>query len=329
MSEHERQAAGTVPAESVLALALDGHGGASVLAPNSDLPPLPTWIHLDYSSPVAARWLTQSPLLPDRVRESLLGGSSRPKLVKINGSLLLTLRALNANPGQRPEHMVALRLFINPQLIVSTRHRKIDSVEQLAGDLARALGPGSVADWLVELCEDLTERAGDFIDDLQERILELEDGMLDRQALPPAGELSGIRRQLIVLRRYLAPQRDLFSRLASEKIAWLDDDDRRHLQEIADRLGRWLDDVDASLARTALLADEITTLMGEALNRRTYVMSLMAMIFLPVSFLTGLFGVNLGGIPGSGSGHGFLIFCSALLGLIAALAWWLRQRRWL
>ena len=98
---------------------------------------------------------------------------------------------------------------------------------------------------------------GDFIDDLQERILELEDGMLEQQEIPPRGELAGIRRQLIVLRRYLAPQRDLFSRLAKERIVWLDDDDRRQLQEIADRLGRWLDDVDASLARTALLADEI------------------------------------------------------------------------
>jgi len=70
------------------------------------------------------------------------------------------------------------------------------------------------------------------------------------------------------------------------------------LQEIADRLGRWLEDLDSSIARTSLLADEINARLTEAMTRRTYIMSIMAMVFLPATFLTGLFGVNLGGIPG-------------------------------
>ena len=44
------------------------------------------------------------------------------------------------------------------------------------------------------------------------------------------------------------------------------------------------------------MADEIAQVMQENLARRTYTMSLMAMVFLPSTFLTGLFGVNLGGI---------------------------------
>lgn len=82
------------------------------------------------------------------------------------------------------------------------------------------------------------------------------------------------------------------------------DDDRRRMQEIAERLGRGLDDLDASVARTTVLADEITSQMTETLNRRTYSMYLLAMIFLPTTFLTGLFGVNLGGIPGGWFIHG-------------------------
>jgi hypothetical protein len=91
------------------------------------------------------------------------------------------------------------------------------------------------------------------------------------------------------------------ARLANEKISWLDQDDRRRLLDIADRLRRWLDDLDAGVARTAVLADEINNLMAEATNRRAYQMSVMALLFLPASFLTGLFGINLGGIPGAES----------------------------
>ena len=90
---------------------------------------------------------------------------------------------------------------------------------------------------------------------------------------------------------------------------------------------RWLDDLDAGVARTAVLADEINNLMAEATNRRAYQMSVMALLFLPASFLTGLFGINLG-IPGAESPTAFWVFCGFLLVLATGLAVWLKHRRW-
>ncbi len=97
------------------------------------------------------------------------------------------------------------------------------------------------------------------------------------------------------MRRYMAPQRRL-CQLASERLPWMSDDQRRRMQDIAERLGRGLDEIDSCIARTAIMSDEIAQIMQESLARRTYTMSLMAMVFLPSTFLTGLFGVNLGGI---------------------------------
>jgi zinc transporter len=91
------------------------------------------------------------------------------------------------------------------------------------------------------------------------------------------------------------------------------------MQDIADRLGRGLDEIDSCIARTAVMADEIAQVMQESLARRTYTMSLMAMVFLPSTFLTGLFGVNLGGIPGGAYRYGFTAFCVMLVVLIGVL----------
>lgn len=317
-----------VPTDVIYGLALDGKGGMQPLAAGSEIPgSQPSWVHLDYGNPEAAHWLLQTPLINEAVRESLLGKSNRPKLVRMGETVLLILRGINHNKDHRPEEMVALRIYITPDLIISSRRRPLLSERDVFEQLKLGGGADSTADWLVEICDSLTDRAGEFVEVLHDQILELEEMVLQR-ALPANGRLAVIRKQLIVIRRYLSPQRDLVARLANEKISWLDEEDRRRLLDIADRLRRWLDDLDAGVARTAVLADEINNLMAEATNRRAYQMSVMALLFLPATFLTGLFGINLGGIPGAESPVAFWVFCGSLLTLAIGLAIWLKYRRW-
>ena len=317
-----------VPSDVIYALTLDGKGGMQPLAAGSEIPgKSPGWLHLDYGNPEAARWLLQTPLLNDAAKESLLGQSNRPKLVRMGETVLLILRGINHNKDHRPEEMVALRIFITPDLIISSRRRPLLSEQDVFNQLTQGGGADTPADWLVEVCDALTDRAGEFVEELHDQILELEEIVLMRE-LPANGRLARIRKQLIMIRRYLSPQRDLVARLANEKLSWLDEDDRRRLLDIADRLRRWLDDLDAGVARSAVLADEINNLTAEATNRRAYQMSVMALMFLPASFLTGLFGINLGGIPGAESPTAFWIFCGSLVGLATGLAVWLKYRRW-
>ncbi|MFM4994460.1 zinc transporter ZntB [Aeromonas sanarellii] len=317
-----------VPSDVIYGLTLDGKGGMQPLAAGSEIPAAqPGWLHLDYGNPEAARWLLQTPLLGEAAREALLGQSNRPKLVRMGETVLLILRGINHNKDHRPEEMVALRIYITPDLIISSRRRPLLSEKDVFEQLTLGGGADSPADWLVEICDALTDRAGEFVEELHDQILDLEEMVLMRD-LPPNGWLARIRKQLIMIRRYLSPQRDLVARLANEKISWLDEDDRRRLLDIADRLRRWLDDLDAGVARTAVLADEINNLMAEATNRRAYQMSVMALLFLPASFLTGLFGINLGGMPGAESPTAFWVFCGSLLALATGLAVWLKHRRW-
>lgn len=317
-----------VPGDVIYGLTLDGKGGMTPLAEGSEIPGAqPGWLHLDYGNPESARWLLQTPLLGEAAREALLGQSNRPKLVRMGETVLLILRGINHNKDHRPEEMVALRIFITPDLIISSRRRPLLSEKDVFEQLSLGGGADTPADWLVEICDALTDRAGEFVEELHDQILDLEEMVLMRD-LPANGRLARIRKQLIMIRRYLSPQRDLVARLANEKISWLDEDDRRRLLDIADRLRRWLDDLDAGVARTAVLADEINNLMAEATNRRAYQMSVMALLFLPASFLTGLFGINLGGMPGAESPTAFWVFCGSLLALATGLAVWLKHRRW-
>jgi len=288
----------------------------------------PCWLHLNYTHRQSAEWLQSTPQIPDAVRDALAGDSMRPRVSRLGDGFMIVLRSVNHNSDARPDQLVAMRVFINDKLIVSTRRRKVFAVDEVLTDLQNGNGPIDCGSWLVDVCDALTDHTSEFIEQLHDKIIEMEDALLD-QRMPARGELGLLRKQLIVMRRYMAPQRDVYARLASEKLAWMDDSERRRMQEIADRLGRGLDDLDAGVARTAILADEVASQMAESMNRRTYTMSLMAMIFLPATFLTGLFGVNLGGIPGGEWRYGFSIFCLLLVVLALSVAGYLRRRRWL
>lgn len=308
---------------------LDGKGGVTPIA-DGDIAHCdrPCWLHLDVDHSASNAWLNRSPLIPDPVREALSGNSTRPRVSRLAEGALITLRSINFNTDENPDELIVLRIYITDKLIVTTRRQPIQAVEEMREDLDKKQGPSDSGTWLVDMSDTLTDHTSEFIEDLHDKIIALENDLLD-QKIPPRGQLSHLRKQLIVLRRYMAPQRDVFSRLASEHLPWMGDDDRRRMQEIADRLGRGLDDIDGAIARTAVVADELNALMAEAINRRSYTMSLMAMIFLPTTFLTGLFGVNLGGIPGNESHYGFSLFCLLLVVMVVGVAWWLKRRNWL
>ncbi|WP_419963953.1 zinc transporter ZntB [Pantoea vagans] len=315
--------------DAIISCQLDGKGGMIPIAEDEVIEcEQPCWLHLNYTHRKSAEWLQSTPQIPDTVRDALAGDSMRPRVSRLGDGFMIVLRSVNHNSDARRDQLVVMRVFINDKLIVSTRRRKVSAVDEVLTDLQNGNGPIDCGSWLVDVCDALTDHTSEFIEELHDKIIELEDALLD-QRMPARGELGLLRKQLIVMRRYMAPQRDVYARLASEKLAWMDDSERRRMQDIADRLGRGLDDLDAGVARTAILADEVASAMAESMNRRTYTMSLMAMIFLPATFLTGLFGVNLGGIPGGEWKYGFSIFCLLLVALAVGVAGYLRKRRWL
>ncbi|AWH87272.1 zinc transporter ZntB [Limnobaculum parvum] len=317
-----------VPQE-IHAYQLDGKGGILPVTDKTEATAAePCWIHIDYEQPESLHWLNETPLLPESFKEALSGESCRPRVTRQGNGTLIILRSINLNSESVPDPLVTLRVFISDSLIISSRHRAIHAVDEVVNELKKGTGPFHSGSWLVEILDFLTDQVSDFIDDLHGRVIDLEDGLLEKE-VPERGVIALIRKQLIVLRRHLMPQRDVFSRLASERLPWMSNEDRHRMQDIADRLGRGLDDLDATIARTAVVVDEINSLLADAMNRRTYTMSLMAMLFLPATFLTGLFGVNLGGIPGGDKEHAFTIFCICLVVVGGSILWWLKKSKWL
>jgi zinc transporter len=99
------------------------------------------------------------------------------------------------------------------------------------------------------------------------------------------------------------------------------------LREAADRLARYVEDLDALRERAAVTQEELTSRFSEQMNRTMYILSLVAAVFLPLGLLTGLLGINVGGMPGTDSNWAFAIVCAILILLAGAGVWAFRRLR--
>ena len=81
--------------------------------------------------------------------------------------------------------------------------------------------------------------------------------------------------------------------------------------------------------RGALIHEELTAKLSDHLNKRLYLLSIVAAIFLPLSFFTGLLGINVGGIPGTDYDWAFALFVGFLLVIVIAQFWFFKTRKWL
>ena len=141
--------------------------------------------------------------------------------------------------------------------------------------------------------------------------------------------LSQLRRQSIGLKRYLRPQKEALSTLMANKYSWLSENDKAKLNETTNLLIRFIEELDSSIERAQIIQQTITNQVSEQLNQRMYVMSVVAALFLPLGFLTGLLGVNVGGIPGTESPYAFSFFVIFLVVITGAIGVYFKNKKWL
>ncbi|MDH5516645.1 MAG: zinc transporter ZntB [Gammaproteobacteria bacterium] len=317
----------------IAAYQFDGQGGGKALD-WSDIDNISTadklcWIHLDYTSPDAENWLKEKSGLDDLVIAALLSDDPRPRSAAMKDGLLVILRGVNLNPGADPEDMVSIRLWINDRQIITTRRRKLLSVADVCDTIEQGIGPCSSGEFLASIASRLVERMSVVVQDIDDKTDLLEGQVLAEQSYQLRSDISKLRREAISLRRYLAPQREAMSRLFNERAEWLSDTDRLRLREAADNVMRYIEDLDAIRERAIVIQEELISHISEQMDKRMYVLSMVAAIFLPLGFFTGLLGVNLGGIPGADDKGSFFVFCGVLLAVVFLQVLLFRKMKWL
>jgi len=320
----------------VHALVLDGKGGARQIA-RADLDGLQLqdhesiWLHWDRSHPQTQDWLRHSSGLSDFNCDLLLEENTRPRLLPLpDNELLLFLRGVNLNPGAEPEDMVSLRIFGSAQRMISLRMRPLRATDELLSEFEHGEGPENPSQLMLYLAQHLTLKVQDLISELSETVDDEEDKIdADERYTPDHVSLLQIRRRAAGLRRFLAPQRDIFGQLTRTKLPWFTKDDSDYWNELNNSLTRYLEELELTRERVGLVLEAEDRRLNVRMSRIMYRFGVLTGIFLPITFMTGLLGINVGGVPFSGDSYGFAIMCG-LMTVIGVGQWWFYRRlQWL
>lgn len=284
------------------------------------------WLHFDLGDPALAAWLAE--VVPMTVAKALQLPETRPRFDASGNGALINLRGINQNSGAEPEDMVALRIWVTQTLVVTLRRRRIIAMDDIRHAAEAGTAPPTPSAFLAAVAESLTVQIEIVSLTLEEQVDDLEEDIFSGEVIDSHAMLA-LPQKLIKLKRFIGPQKDALFDFAKAKGGLPDAETVPHLLETANRAARTVEALEAARDRMGLLQGHLEAKVAATHGRNGYVLSIVAAIFLPLGFLTGLFGVNIAGMPGMNSPWAFTVLSgvSVVLGVVLFLVF--RLVKWL
>lgn len=202
------------------------------------------------------------------------------------------------------------------------------SVAGIQSNLIKGSGPNNSSDLITLLMGLLFARMVPVATGLSEVMDTIEEHILDGADSLDCEKVLGICREAFALKRYIHLQRDLVMKMMEFRPVLIDEMGYRRLIEAQDSISRVIDELDAVRERAHIINDEVANQLNERLNKNMYALSVIAAVFLPLGFLTGLLDINIAGIPGAENPAASNVFCAMLGVLFIAQILLFRKLKW-
>lgn len=309
---------------------LDGNGGGRPIEWQDALkwqPGAPgevLWVHLDRTHPGVSALLQSELHIPRTTAELLVSDETRPRAFREGDTLVSTLRGINFNPGANPEDMVSMQIWSDGKRLISLRRQPLQTPRDTLALIDAGKGPHDAGALVTSLTEFMIIRMNRSIVGMNDQIdlLEAVESSGDTDKL--LEKIAIIRRNCLGLQRHMGPQHEALELIARDAPEWFEDHDRREIAETIERLRRYLDDINISKESAMVLQDELRARAAARSDRTNYLLTIIAAIFLPLGFVTGLLGINVGGMPGVDRPDAFWIVvgvCFAVFAMQLFLFW--------
>jgi zinc transporter len=311
---------------------LDGAGSAREVSP-TEVERLgaeqgPLWIHVNFSDAAGVHWLRHDSNVDEVISDALLEDESRPRSLLTEAGVLVILRGVKFNPGSEYEDMISVRIWVEKDRVITASRRRLKSIEDLLEAFDCKRGPETPFTLLMEIIDRIGFYIAEVIERLEDTLETVETDINDTGTMIRNSPFSVLRRQTARIRRYLAPQRDALERISRMAGSMIDQGQVFDLREQVNRFTLLLEDLDLIRERAMVAQEEFLGILAHEQNNRMLVLSIVAAVFLPLSFVTGLMGMNVAGLPGTENKLAFAILIVLMLMITGFIIAMFKARKW-
>ncbi|MCW8870182.1 MAG: zinc transporter ZntB [Proteobacteria bacterium] len=311
----------------ITSFALDEQGGGIEVPSNDNKSGQLLWHHVKYTDKKAKNWIKKRTELSEQAKMILLNHETRPRALVNDKEVLICLRGINHNENAEPEDMISIRLWLGDGCIISSSNEGSQSINYIRQLLLQNAGPKSGEELLLALIDRLGYSTDQFVDGMDEKIDRAED-QIDSELTEFNPQMNDMRRQIAHIRRYLLPQREAIDQLYRIKSALLSAGFYEQIYMHLDKFIQLIENLDLMRERALMLQEHFMANISHEQNSRLYLLAIVSAIFLPLTFLSGLFGMNVGGMPGLQNPWAFAYVALFSVLLTGGLLIWFKKSRW-
>ncbi len=281
------------------------------------------WLHLSLAHQGSASWINRLEALPEDVREMMVASDTHQRALVDGDVVGCVIHDFERDFERNDSSQVGvLRFALTPTMMITARLHPIRSADLVRQKLARSHGidePGEALDILVGT---VAEGIAVAVRQLGLDVQRAEDAFLDGRDPPTTRGLIGMRRRLAMVNRMLDGLRAVFRRLEDDED--LPDAMVGTVERLTQRIQALGADALGVQRQILQLREELDISVDQRTNQNLYVLSIMTALMLPATFVTGLFGMNTGGMPWAGAPHGTLLAAMLAFGTAGATYLFLR-----
>jgi zinc transporter len=297
----------------------------------------PTWLHLSANDDAVEGWLEGVTSMPDAAREFLNGEDKRPR-VHVGGNFmygvvadleLVAKTSADAAPGVREATRAtgALRFYVDRHRMITVRAKPLQSTDRLRHAVLEGTLFRDTVDLFAGLIRALNETFADRIDEIGDCLDDVEENVLEGSHSKCRAMLGDVRRRLVEVKRFIDPERNALTQLVMRKLEWAEPRSMEALVQAIQVLNGLGAGLEGLYERAKLLQDEIAAALAEDMNRKLLWLAIMSALLLPATLVTGIFGMNVAGLPGTKDPASFWVVVGVMTAGAAITIFLLRRLR--
>jgi magnesium transporter len=266
------------------------------------------------------------------VLEDVVNTSQRPKLEEFDDYVFLVLKMLLLNKEERRPEFEQVSIILGPNFVISFQEREGDVFEKVRERIRsgkgriRSGGADYLAYALVDSIVDgyfvVLETFGEYIEALEEELV----ADPDRKTLQ---KLNDMKRETIFLRKSIWPLREVISALQREESVLVEDSTRVYLRDVYDHTIQVIDTVETFRDILTGMLDIYLSSVSNRMNEVMKVLTVIATIFIPLTFIAGVYGMNFRFMPELGWRWGYPITWLIMVVIGVLMVVFFKRKKWL